>query len=166
MCVSTALYASKTEAGRMVPGRVESVVPRALGTAALGSASPSAGFCTSLSCGSWLLQSCLCSWFLCAWLIDYRVNFNSDFDKMLENVSIAQDWKWPRSLSCLYIWHVVLLRSSTNKVFVCFLKTRGFCKRKASITALEVSQEVYLWSVCFLNIKSPYALWSPAISKA
>lgn len=34
--------------------------------AALGSAAPGAGSCTSLGCGTWLLQSRLCSWFLCA----------------------------------------------------------------------------------------------------
>lgn len=63
--------------------------------------------------------------------------FKSDFDKTLENVSIAQDWKWPQSLSCFCICHVVLLSSSTHQVSVCFLKTRVFCKRKTSNNSIE-----------------------------
>lgn len=79
--------------------------------------------------------------------------FKNNFDKTLENVSIAQDWKWPQSLSCFCICHVILLSSSTHQVSVCFLKTRGFCKTKTSITALKISQKVYLSTVCFLNRK-------------
>lgn len=171
MCVSTATCASKMEAGKTGAEGCRGTG----GCCDRGSQSRWAGLChclqcrilcTSLSCSSWLLHSCLCSWFLCAWLIGYGVIFKSDFDKTLENVSIAQDWKWPQSLSCFCICHVVLLSSSTHEVSVCFLKTTFFCKRKTSITALKIPQKVYLWSVWFLNIKSPYVLQNPAISKA
>lgn len=152
ICVSTATYASKIEAGKMVHRGVEAlatVVTWALRAAGLGSATASSAGSSAhhraAAVGSYIHVCAAGSY--ASWLIGYRVILKSNFDKTLENVSIAQDWKWPRSLSCFYICHVILLSSSTHQVSLCFLKTRGVCKRKTSITALKISQKVYLWSI-------------------
>lgn len=89
MCVSTAIYASKIN-GRNIQRGVEvlrTVVGWALQAEPVVSSTGSSVHHWDFS--SWPLKSGLCSWFLCAWLIDYGGILKSNFDKTLENVSLA-----------------------------------------------------------------------------